>query len=210
MSEHEQRTDAWHQARLGNVTASSVYKVMARTKTGYGADRHNYLAQLVTERLTGQSTDFFVNDAMRRGTELEPQARALYSLEVTDDVIETGYVPHPLIDRCGASPDGLVGERGLVEIKVPNTWTHIETLRGGPIPRQYMLQMQLQLACTERDWCDFASFDPRLPAPMQLHIRRVERDDDLLVEIETEVEAFLAEIEATVADLEARYMMEAA
>lgn len=206
----EQRSPEWFAARLGKVTASCIYKVMAKTKTGYGADRANYAAQLVTERLTGTPTEGFSNAAMQWGTDTEPQARAMYSLECAEPVTEIGFLHHPLIGMAGASPDGLVGDRGMVEIKCPNSATHIATLTGSPIDRKYILQMQWQMACAERDWCDFASFDPRLPAPMQLHIRRVERDDDLLVEIETEVEAFLAEIEATVADLEARYMMEAA
>lgn len=206
----DQRTDEWFAARLGKVTASCIGKVMARTKTGYGADRGNYLAQLVTERLTGTPTDGFSNAAMQWGTDTEPQARAAYSFIVGSDVVEIGFVPHPTIAMSGASPDGLIADDGLVEIKCPNSATHITTLRGGGIDRKYLLQMQWQMACTERAWCDFASFDPRLPLEMQLHVERVDRDVDLIAEIENEVTAFLAEVDATVADLRARYMREAA
>lgn len=201
----EQRSDAWFMERAGKVTASAIYKVMARTKTGYGADRANYHAQLVAERLTGRAAESFTNAAMQWGTDTEPQARAMYSLVTGLDVKETGFHAHPAIAMSGASPDGLVGEAGLVEIKCPNTATHIATLTGSGIERKYMLQMQWQMACTGRDWCDFASFDPRLPDEMQLHVRRVERDAALLAEIEGEVTAFLAEVSATVEQLSNEY-----
>jgi putative phage-type endonuclease len=202
----EQRTDDWFAARLGCVTASRVADVMARTKSGYSASRANYMAQLVCERLTGQRESSYVNAAMQRGTDLEPQARAMYEFETGLDVTEVGFIPHPTIQGCGASPDGLVGLDGLVEIKVPNTSTHIATLRGAPIDDRYMKQMHLQMICTGRKWCDFVSFDPRLPLEMQLHIQRVELDAALAEDIATEVQAFLAELNETVADLKARYM----
>lgn len=195
---HDQRTDGWLTDRCGRVTASAIYKVMAKTKTGYGADRANYHAQLVAERLTGVPADSFTNAAMQWGVDTEEQARAMYSLEVGESVIETGFHPHPSILFSGASPDGLVGEMGLVEIKCPNTATHIATLTGASIDRKYLLQMQWQMECTGRDWCDFASFDPRLPDEMQLHIRRVERDEALLAEIREEVTKFLTEVADTV------------
>lgn len=201
----EQRTDEWLTERCGKVTASAIYKVMARTKTGYGADRANYHAQLVAERLTGVPAENFTNAAMQWGIDTEAQARAMYTLETGLDVIETGFHPHPTIALSGASPDGLVGEIGLVEIKCPNTATHIATLTGSNIDRKYLLQMQWQMACVGRDWCDFASFDPRLPDEMQLHIRRIERDDELLAEIEAEVTKFLAEVDETVAQLTDKY-----
>lgn len=207
---HEQRTDDWFSDRLGKVTASAVYKVMARTKTGYGADRANYAAQLVTERLTGTKADSFTNAAMQWGIDTEAQARAAYEFHLGYTVSETGFHPHPTIEMFGASPDGLCGDAGLVEIKCPSSATHIATLMGDGIDRKYMLQMQTQMACTGRDWCDFVSFDPRLPLEMALHVRRVQRDDALIAEIENEVTTFLAEVAATVAALEARYMKEAA
>lgn len=203
---HEQRTDGWLSERCGKVTASCIYKVMARTKSGYGADRANYHAQLVTERLTRLPAESFVNGAMAWGIETEAAARDAYSESALCVVVETGFHPHPTIAMTGASPDGLVGDDGLCEIKCPNTATHIATLTGAPIDRKYVLQMQWQMRCCERAWCDFASFDPRLPHEMQLHVRRVERDDELIAEMEAEVETFLAEVAATVAELEARYL----
>jgi putative phage-type endonuclease len=201
----EQRTDDWFAARAGRVTASSLYKVMARTKTGYGADRANYHAQLVAERLTGRPADSFSNAAMQWGVDQEANAREAYSALIGDSVAEIGFVNHPAIEWTGASPDGLVGFDGLVEIKCPNTATHIATLDGAGIDRKYLLQMQWQMACTERDWCDFVSFDPRMPVDMQLHVRRVERDTELLSEIESEVTKFLAEVAETVENLTTRY-----
>lgn len=206
----EQRSDAWFAQRMGKVTASCIYKVMAKTKTGYGADRANYAAQLVAERLTGRPAETYTNAAMQWGVDTEAEARDAYSEWHLCVVEESGFVPHPLIAMSGASPDGLVGDTGLVEIKCPNTATHIATLTGAGIDRKYLLQMQWQMACAERDWCDFASFDPRMPPEMQLHVTRVERDDDLLIEIETEVSAFLAEVAATVEKLTGLYLAEAA
>lgn len=206
----EQRSPEWFSARAGKVTASSLHKVMARTKTGYGADRANYHAQLVTERLTGVPAESYSNSAMQWGIDTEPQARAAYAMEVGAEPVEIGFLLHPSISQSGASPDGLVGDDGMVEIKCPNSATHIATLTGAGIDRKYLYQMQWQMACAGRAWCDFASFDPRLPDEMQLHIERVQRDDDLIAELEAEVVKFLAEVAATVTDLEARYLREAA
>lgn len=206
----EQGSAEWFSERAGKVTASCLYKVMARTKTGYGADRANYLAQLVTERLTGLPTEGFSNAAMVWGIETEAQARASYAMETGVVPAEVGFLRHPTIAMSGASPDGLVGERGMVEIKCPSSATHIATLRGSEIDRKYIYQMQWQMACAERDWCDFASFDPRLPDAMQLHVRRIARNDAVLEELESEVVKFLAEVDEAVADLTARYMAEAA
>jgi putative phage-type endonuclease len=202
----EQRTDDWFNDRLGKVTASCIYKVMAKTKTGYGADRANYMAQLVTERLTSAREESYSNAAMVWGIETEAQARAAYEFTTGLSVAEIGFIPHPAIEMSGASPDGLVNALGLIEIKCPNAATHIATLTGAGIDRKYLLQMQWQMACTERQWCDFASFDPRLPLEMQLHVERVKRDDALIEEIETEVRKFLAEVDGTVADLTERYL----
>lgn len=202
---HDQRSQEWLTERCGKVTASAIYKVMARTKTGYGADRENYAAQLVAERLTGAPAENFTNAAMQWGIDTEAQARAMYTLQEADPVTETGFWAHPTIALSGASPDGLVGSTGLVEIKCPNTATHIRTLNGSGIEKKYLLQMQWQMACTERHWCDFVSFDPRLPDEMQMHVRRVERDADLIAEIEAEVSKFLAEVAATVEQLENTY-----
>lgn len=207
----DQRTDEWFQARLGKVTASCIAKVMARLKSGQpSADRTNYAAQLITERLTGCPTEGFTNAAMQWGTDTEPQARTAYEFMRSASVEEVGFIDHPAIAMSGASPDGLVGGEGLVEIKCPNTATHLSALEGAPIDRKYLLQMQWQMACCQRAWCDFASFDPRLPMAMQLHVQRVERDDALIAEIEAEVAAFLNELDARVADLRSRYEMKEA
>jgi putative phage-type endonuclease len=194
----EQGTPEWFAQRLGKVTASRVADIMAKTKTGVSASRGNYLAQLVAERLTGQSADTFKSGAMQHGTETEPQARMVYEAETGQIVTEVAMINHPTIEMSGASPDGLVGEDGLVEIKCPNTSTHIATLLADKAPSGYMAQMQWQMACTGRAWCDFVSFDPRMPDDMQLFIKRVPRDEALIAEYEAEVIKFLAEVQETV------------
>jgi putative phage-type endonuclease len=207
---HEQGSPEWLQERCGKVTASRIADVMAKIKTGYGAGRANYMAEIIAERLTNVPKQGFTNEAMRWGTETEPQARAMYEFQTGLEVTETGFVPHPVIEGTGASPDGLVGDSGLIEVKCPNTATHIETLRGAAIDRKYVLQMHWQMICTGRDWCDFVSFDPRLPLEMQMHVRRVERDAELAEDITAEVTQFLTELNTTVADLRARYSMKEA
>jgi putative phage-type endonuclease len=197
----EQGTPEWFAQRLGKVTASRVADIMAKTKTGVAASRGNYLAQLVAERLTGQSADTFKSGAMQHGTETEPQARMVYEAETGQIVGEVSMITHPTIEMSGASPDGLVGEDGLVEIKCPNTSTHIATLLSDKAPSGYMAQMQWQMACTGRAWCDFVSFDPRMPDDMQLFIKRVPRDEALIAEYEAEVIKFLAEVQETVEKL---------
>jgi putative phage-type endonuclease len=183
---------------------------MAKTKSGPSASRANYLAQLVTERLTGTVADSFSNAAMQWGTDHEPQARAMYELETGNTVMEIGFAIHPTIEMSGASPDGLVGDDGLVEIKCPNSATHIATLLGSKPDGKYVKQMQWQMACTGRAWCDFVSFDPRLPDAMQMTIIRVDRCAETIAEMEAEVTAFLAEVENTVAELNARFERKAA
>lgn len=200
----EQRTADWFSARCGRVTASRVADVLARTKTGVSASRATYAAQLVCERLTGAVEQGFTNSAMQWGVDNESAARDLYSFEAGVDVAEVGFVVHPSIAMAGASPDGLVGNDGLVEFKCPNSATHIETLTTERVPAKYVSQMQWQMACTGRAFCDFASFDPRLPAELRLFVKRVERDDALIAEMEREVIAFLAEVDATVAKLQAK------
>lgn len=197
----EQRTAEWFQARLGKVTASRVADVIAKTKTGYSASRENYMAQLVVERLTNTQAESFTNAAMQWGTDQEPFARAAYELKMGVMVDETGLVDHPTIPMAGASPDGLVGEDGLVEIKCPNTATHIDTLLTQTVPAKYNTQMQFQMACTGRQWCDFVSFDPRMPQKAQIFIKRVLRDDLFIKEVESEIKKFLAEVSAKVDQL---------
>lgn len=194
----EQGTPEWFAQRLGRVTASRIADIMAKTKTGVSASRGNYLAQLVAERLTGQAAESFKNGAMQHGTETEPQARMVYEAETGQIVTEVAMIQHPTIEMSGASPDGLVGVDGLVEIKCPNTSTHIASLLSDKVPSGYIPQMQWQMACTGRQWCDFVSYDPRLPEDMQLLIRRVPRDDTLIAEYEVEVVKFLNEVQETV------------
>ncbi len=196
-----QGTDEWHAARLGKVTASRVADMMARTKSGWGAGRKNYLAELVAERLTGAAAERFTNNAMKHGTDTEPQARAAYEFFRDAEVREVGFVEHPTIAMCGASPDGLIGDDGLIEIKCPNTATHIETLTGKTIAGKYITQMQFQMACTGCLWCDWVSFDPRMPEDLRLFVKRVQRDDTAIAVFEKEVVTFLAEIDATIAAL---------
>jgi putative phage-type endonuclease len=197
----EQRTPEWHAARLGKVTASRVADVVAKTKTGYSTSRMNYMAELICERLTGTQGAFYSNAAMQWGTEKEPEARAAYEGAVGALVVEVGFVPHNTISMAGASPDGLVGDGGLVEIKCPNTATHIDTLLSGFVPNKYINQMQWQMACTGRQWCDFVSFDPRMPEGMQIWIKRVDRDNVLIAELEKEVISFLSELENKIVQL---------
>jgi putative phage-type endonuclease len=191
----DQGSESWFQVRIGKVTASRVADVIAKTKTGYSASRDNYMAQLVCERLTGQKGESFTNAAMQHGTDTEPLARAAY--EALKDVLvdEVGFVPHPTIEMAGASPDGMVGDDGLIEIKCPNTATHIDTLLSQTVPGKYNTQMQFQMACTGRKWCDFVSFDNRLPEELQLFVMRVPRDEVFIRLIEAEIVQFLAELD---------------
>lgn len=189
-----QGSEEWLQARLGKITASRLSDVMARTRTGYGAGRKNYMAELLCERLTGTREESYINAAMQRGTELEPMARGRYEIENDMLVEETGLVDHPTIENFAASPDGLVGEDGLLEIKCPNTATHIDFLRTGKIDQKYKLQMMAQMLCTNRKWVDFVSYDDRLPAPLDYKCVRFEFDTDLAAEILTEIQKFLSEL----------------
>lgn len=195
----------WHALRLGRVTASRVADVIAKTKSGPAASRKNYMAELALERLTGMQAEGFTSPAMQWGIDTEPQARIAYEFHRDTDVAEIGFVPHPSIADTGASPDGLVGMDGLVEIKCPLSATHMETLDSGKVPAKYLTQMMWQMACTGRQWCDFVSFDPRFPAHMQFFCERVKRDDDLIRDLEAEVVAFLNELRETVDRLRAKY-----
>lgn len=197
----EQRTDDWFAARLGKVTASRVADLMAKTKTGYSTSRENYMSQLVLERITGAKAESFSSAAMQWGTDQEPFARAAYEAAKDVMVEELGFAPHPTIEMAGASPDGLVGDDGLVEIKCPNTATMIETLLTEKVPAKYHAQMQFQMACTGRKWCDYVVFDPRMPAKAQLFIKRVDRDDKFIAEMEAEIVKFLAEVQSQVEKL---------
>lgn len=194
----EQRTEEWFAARLGKVTASRIKDVMAGKTT---AARRNYMAQLVVERMTGKAPESFTNAAMQWGTDQEPFARAAYEARNGVLVDETGLVDHPVIPMAGASPDGLVGADGLVEIKCPNTATHLDTLLTKTPDADYIGQMQWQMACTNRKWCDFVSFDPRMPEGLQICVIRVNRDDKKIGEMEKEVIKFLSEVDKKISKL---------
>ena len=191
----EQGTPEWFAARLGNVTASRVADVIAKTKSGYAASRENYMAQLICERMTGTVAESFSSPAMQWGTETEPLARAAYESVANVLVDEVGYIAHPTIERAGASPDGLIGVFGLLEIKCPNTATHIDTLISEKVPTKYITQVQWQMSCTGRTWADFVSFDPRLPSGLQMFVKRVEFDAEYVAMLKEEVIKFLAELD---------------
>lgn len=190
----DQRTPEWFAARLGKATASRIADVMAKTKVGYAASRENYLMELALERITNTQAPSFTNAAMQWGVDTEPAARAAYEAATGNFVTEVGMVDHPSIPMSGASPDGLVGDDGLIEIKCPESKQHLKNLSTRKPDSKYIFQMQWQMACTGRKWCDFVSYDPRFPHHLQLLIVRMERDKDLIAEIEKEVLFFLNEV----------------
>ena len=198
----QQQTPEWLQERCGRVTGSRVADVMNRLKTGKpGAKRKNYLIELVSERLTGFAADHFVSDAMIHGTEQEPFARAAYEVDTGNEVDKVGMAIHANIEGFSSSPDGAIGKDGLFEAKCPNTTTHIEWMLDGEVPEEHKDQMYAEMACWERDWVDFVSFDPRVPPNVQLFVKRLPRDDKRIAEIEFSVIEFLAEVDEMVARL---------
>lgn len=200
----EQGTDAWMAARTGKVTASRVADLMARTKSGWSASRANYMSDLLVERLTGRKTDSFQSVAMVWGIESEPRARAAYEFYTDSKVDLVGFIDHPTIPMFGASPDGLIGNDGGWEAKCPNTSTHLDTLLNGTIPQKYIIQMQVGMACTGRQWWDYVSYDDRLPPEHAMWIKRIERDDKQIAEIEEAVQEFLSELEQKIHQLNDR------
>lgn len=200
-----QGTDDWHKLRLGKVTASRVADVLSKGKTGESASRKNYRIELVAQRLTGQPAESFTNAAMEWGTATEPLARIAYELHTSSDVRQVAFIDHPTIEWFGCSPDGVVeNELGLIEIKCPNTTTHLEWMDDGKAPSKHIPQMMAQMACTGAQWCDFVSFDPRLPEDLQLFVVRVQRDQEYIDSMEKEVVKFLEEVQATIDKLKAR------
>ena len=198
-----QGSPEWFAERLGKVTASCISDILAKGRNGNeSAARANYRAQLVAERLSGKVAESFSNSAMQWGTETEPFARMAYEATTGNLVRECGFVSHPTIKEAGASPDGLIDDDGLLEIKCPNTATHIDYFLSGGIPEKYKPQMGWQCVCTGRTWCDFVSFDPRLPEKFQLHIARFEPEKEYLELLENEVKKFLAEVEEVITQLQ--------
>jgi putative phage-type endonuclease len=199
----QQGTDEWKKLRLGKVTASRVSDVMSKIKSGESAGRRNYKMDLVVERLTGLPTSSFTSPAMAWGTETEPLARMAYEVHSGSFVNQVAFCNHPTIEWFGCSPDGLVDD-GLMEIKCPNTANHIDYLLAGVPPAKYIPQMQTQMACTGAKWCDFVSFDPRLPPELQLFVVRLNRDESYIQEIEAEVKQFLEEVKQVYTQLKER------
>ncbi|MDE1828231.1 MAG: YqaJ viral recombinase family protein [Candidatus Micrarchaeota archaeon] len=198
-----QRSDEWFKLRCGSLGASQIADALARTKSGYGASRYNVMAQLIAERMTGMAQEGYTNAAMQRGIEVEPEARDAYAFLRGVEVSECGMFTHPEIPGTHASPDGLIAEDGLLELKCPNTATHIETLLSGKVPGKYYQQIMWQLACSGRKWCDFVSYDNRMPGNLMLFVQRIERDDDAISELETGVRDFLVEMQRKIEQLEA-------
>lgn len=196
-----QGSEAWHQLRLGKITASRINDVVAQIKTGEAATRADYRIDLANERLTGEPEESFTNAHMERGTELEPFARSAYEIKTGVFVAQVAFVDHPRLKNTGASPDGLVGNEGLIEIKCPKRKNHVKALLDKKVPSKYINQMQWQMACTNRLWVDFVSYCPELPENMQLFIKRVYRDNALIAELESKVIEFDEEVEAVITTL---------
>lgn len=199
----EQGTIEWHLQRLGKVTASRVADVLSKGKSGESASRKNYRTELVVQRLTGQPGESFTSAAMEWGTATEPLARVAYEAEMGVFVNQVAFIDHPSIANFGCSPDGII-DYGLIEIKCPNSSTHIEYLSDNKPPAKYIPQMQCQMAVTGAKWCDFVSFDPRLPNDLQLFVVRLERDEEYIEAMETEVKKFLSEVEEMFTKLKER------
>ena len=191
----EQRTDEWFKARLGKVTASRVSDVLAKIKSGEAAVRRNYKMQLATERLTGQKTDSYFNQAMQDGIDREDTARQIYEIVRDIKVEQVGFIDHPTIKMAGASPDGLLPDNGVLEIKCPIETTHTTNLLERKLPLKYKPQVQFQLASTKRQWCDFISYNPNFEPRLQLIVIRVERDDEYIEMLEVKIKEFLGEVE---------------
>jgi len=197
----EQLSQEWFEARLGKVTASRVSDVLATRKGQESTVRAKYKLQLATERLTNKKTDTYMNQAMQDGIEREPMAREIYEKLKDVTVEEVGFVQHPAIERAGASPDGLVGDDGIIEIKCPIETTHTTNLLERRLPSKYKPQVQFQLSATGRKWCDFISYNPNFEPRLQLMVVRVERDDEYIEMLKFEILKFLAEVELMINQL---------
>ena len=200
----QQGTAEWHQLRLGKVTASRVADILAKTKSGPSASRNNYLIELALQRVTKTIEESYTNGAMEWGTQTEPQARVAYEVATGNFVDQIAFVNHPTIAGFGCSPDGLVANDGLIEIKCPNSATHWSYIKANKPPEKYIIQMQAQMAVTGAKWCDFVSFDPRMPERSQLLIVNVPRDPEFILYMEAEIKQFLSEVEVEVNLMEKR------
>jgi putative phage-type endonuclease len=200
----QQGTPEWHQLRLGKVTASRVADILAKTKTGPSASRNNYLIELALQRVTKTIEESYTNDAMAWGVQNEGSARVAYEVSTGNFVDQIAFVNHPTITGFGCSPDGLVGNDGLIEIKCPNSATHWGYIKTNEPPQKYIIQMQAQMAVTGAKWCDFVSFDPRMPEKSQLLIVHIPRDPEFILYMEAEINQFLSEVEVEVNLMEKR------
>jgi putative phage-type endonuclease len=203
-----QGTGEWFNARTGKLTASRMRSAIKRLKNGDdSAERKNLKIEILCERMTGDIVDKFVNTAMQWGIEKEPEAKAAYESKTGRIIRDVGFIDHPRIQFCGASPDGFVDD-GLVEIKCPTTSTHVSWILDGGIPEEHIPQMVLQAAVTGRSWVDFVSYDPRMPEAQQLLVRRFYPTAGQIAEIETEADKFLAEVDALFDVITRREMIE--
>lgn len=199
----EQGSGAWLAARSGRITASRVADVLAYAKKGGETQkRADYRIELVSERLTGLAIDKYVTFAMKEGTRLEPEARTEYELAQDIMLDRIGFAIHPAMDFSGASPDGLVGKDGGVEIKCPTRTTHLEYLMAGVVPPEYEPQMVWNMVCCERMWWDFVSYCPDFPEPLKMFTIRLQRDEARIDVIDAEVRKFHAEVETTIRQLQ--------
>jgi putative phage-type endonuclease len=197
----EQGSEAWKLLKVGKVSASRMADLLAKTKSGASASRAKYMAQLLCERMTGQPTEFFTTVAMQRGTEIEPIARAAYEAENLTSVEQVAWVEHPTIPMAGCSPDGLVGEHGLIEIKCKEIHNHLDSILNDRIDPDHQAQMMWQMCVTGRQWCDYVCFDDRAPEGLQLFVKRLHRDEEKIKQMEDEVRTFLKDLESMIQKL---------
>jgi len=191
-----QGTDEWLAARRGNVTGSRIKDVLANGRGGgESLTRKKYIYQIALERVTGITPDSYKSDAMERGNILEPDAVAVYEWQTGNVSDEVGFVYHPTIDRYGASPDRLIGDDGVIEVKSVMPHTHIDWMKAGVVPSEHKKQMQSEMDVTGRKWCDFVSYCPELPIEIQLFVVRLDRDEDFIKEMHEKIAIFLKEVD---------------
>jgi predicted phage-related endonuclease len=207
----EQGSPEWLEFKIGKVGASKIADITAKLRDGrYGASRATYLGELIAEQLTGVAADSYKSAAMQWGNDCEPLARSTYQFRRMVAIERVGCVLHPLIEGTLCSPDGLIAGDGMVEFKCPNTNTHVDFILGAAIPDRYLQQMQWQMACTGRLWCDYVSFDPRLPEDLRMWVERVERDNKRIGQLEAEVQGFLQDLAHQITSLNKLRRREAA
>lgn len=196
-----QRSDEWFKERLGKLTGSKIYTILPGARGAYKEAREVYAFQLVAERLTGRRIEHFINQAMEWGMIQEASAKVRYTQVTGIEVMECGFFNHPMVKMSGASPDGLINHEGIIEIKCPEIHTHLKTMAKNEIKPEYEAQIQWQLACTNRLYCDFVSFDPRVADPYDIFIKRVERDDKVIAELQKEAVIFLDYVDMVIESL---------